>query len=127
MTGKTENMNDGTYVDGFVLAVPTANKDAYREMAEVAAVAFKEYGALSLVECWGVDVPEGKLNSFHTAVLREPDENVVFAWIIWPSKTVRDAGMKKAMDDKRMAAWEGRIPFDGKRMIFGGFEIMVSA
>jgi uncharacterized protein YbaA (DUF1428 family) len=116
-----------TYVDGFVIPVPTANKDAYREMAETAAAIFKDHGALTLVECWGDDVPEGKVNSFHTAVLREPEEGVVFAWITWPSKAVRDAGMKKVMEDARMKPWEGKIPFDGKRMIFGGFEVIVSA
>ena len=119
---------NGTYVDGFLLAVPTANKEAYRQMAEAAAEVFKEHGALSLVECWGEDVPEGKLNSFHTAVLREPEESIVFAWITWPSKAVRDAAMKKnMMEDPRMQAWENKIPFDGKRMIFGGFEVIVNA
>lgn len=116
-----------TYVDGFVVPVPTAKKEAYREMAETAVEVFKDHGALTLVECWGDDVPEGKVNSFHTAVLRQPEENVVFAWITWPSKAVRDAGMQKVMDDQRMKPWEGRIPFDGKRMIFGGFEVIVSA
>lgn len=119
---------NGAYVDGFLLAVPTANKEAYRQMAEAAAELFKEHGALSLVECWGEDVPEGKLNSFHTAVLREPEETVVFAWIVWPSKAVRDAAMKKnMMEDPRMKAWENKIPFDGKRMIFGGFDVIVNA
>jgi len=118
---------NGTYVDGFVLAVPAANREAYRAMAEDAAAVFKEHGALSLVECWGEDVPEGKVNSFHTAVLREPEENVVFAWITWPSKDVRNSGMAKVMDDPRMKTWEGRMPFDGKRMIFGGFEVIVEA
>jgi len=128
MTGKPEKMNNETYVDGFVLAVPTAHKETYRQMAEDVAVLFKEHGALSLVECWGVDVPEGKVNSFHTAVLRKPEESVVFAWITWPSKAVRDDAMQKnMMDDPRMKAWEGKIPFDGKRMIFGGFEVIVNA
>ena len=75
-----------TYVDGFVAAVPTASKEAYRKHAEDAAIAFKEHGALSLVECWGDDVPEGKINSMHTAVLRKDDETVVFSWIIWPDR-----------------------------------------
>ena len=116
-----------TYVDGFLLAVPTANKEAYRKMAEDAAVVFKENGALSLVECWGEDLPEGKVNSFHTAVLGKPEENVVFAWLTWPSKDVRDNGLRKVMDDPRMKVWENRFPFDGKRMIFGGFETIVDA
>ena len=116
---------NGTYVDGFLVAVPVAKKEAYRELAEEAAVVFKDHGALSLVECWGDDLPEGKVNSFHTAVLREPDETVVFAWITWPSKAARDSGMKKVTDDPRMKTWEGRMPFDGKRMIFGGFDVLV--
>lgn len=116
-----------TYVDGFVLPVPTANKEAYRRFAEEAAIVFKEHGALSLVECWGVDVPEGKVNSFHTAVMREPDETVVFAWIIWPSKAARDAGHAKVMEDPRIKGHTDPMPFDGSRMIFGGFETIVDA
>jgi uncharacterized protein YbaA (DUF1428 family) len=115
------------YVDGFVLAVPTANKEAYRRHAEEAAVVFREHGALSLVECWGDDVPEGKVNSMHTAVLRKPDETVVFAWITWPDRATRDAGMQKISNDTRMAGSAGTMPFDGTRMIFGGFEVIVDA
>ena len=115
------------YVDGFVLAVPTANKDTYRRAAETAAVVFKENGALSVVECWGDDVPEGKLTSFPMAVQRKDDETVVFSWITWPSKAVRDEGMKKSMDDPRLQAGMNPMPFDGKRMIFGGFQVIVSA
>lgn len=115
------------YVDGFVLAVPTANKEAYRRHAEEAAVVFKEHGALSLVECWGDDVPEGKLNSLHTAVLREEGETVVFSWITWPDKAARDAGMQKVFADPRLQPEVNPMPFDGKRMIFGGFEVLVQA
>lgn len=114
------------YVDGFVLAVPTANRDAYRRFSEIAAAIFKENGALSVVECWGDDVPEGKLTSFPMAVQRKDDETVVFAWATWPSRAVRDAGLKKAGADPRMAAVMP-MPFDGKRMIFGGFEVIVDA
>jgi uncharacterized protein YbaA (DUF1428 family) len=114
-----------TYVDGFVIPVPTAKKEAYRKLAEMAAVVFKDHGALTLVECWGDDLPQGKVNCFNSAVLREPEEGVVFAWITWPSKAVRDAGMAKVMEDSRMNPQD--IPFDGKRMIFGGFEVIVSA
>jgi uncharacterized protein YbaA (DUF1428 family) len=116
-----------TYVDGFLLAVPTANKSLYRGVAEKAAVVFKECGALSLVECWGDDVPEGKVNSMHSAVMRKPDETVVFAWITWPSKSVRDAGMKKVMEDSRLQEEMNPMPFDGQRMIFGGFEVIVES
>src|SRR5262245_10443200 len=83
------------YVDGFVAAVPTANREIYKKHAEAAAVVFKEHGAMKLVECWGDDVPDGKLTSFPMAVKRKDDETVVFSWIIWPSRKVRDEGMKK--------------------------------
>ncbi|WP_291297826.1 DUF1428 domain-containing protein [Elioraea sp.] len=115
------------YVDGFVLAVPTASKEVYRRFAGDAAAVFKEHGALSLVEAWGDDVPEGKVNSLHTAVLRKPDETVVFSWITWPDKATRDAGMQKVMADQRVAGTMDRMPFDGTRMIFGGFEVIVDA
>ncbi len=114
------------YVDGFLLAVPVANKEAYRKMAEVAATVFKAHGALSVVECWGDDLPEGKVNSMHTAVLRKPDETVVFSWIAWPSKAVRDAGMPKVMADPRLDGFSD-MPFDGQRMIFGGFDVIMDA
>ena len=115
------------YVDGYVLAVSTAKRDAYRKLAQDAAVVFKEHGALSIVECWGDDVPEGKLTSFPMAVQAEPDETVVFAWITWPSRAARDEGMRKAMEDQRMDHRPDAMPFDGKRMIFGGFEAIVDA
>jgi uncharacterized protein YbaA (DUF1428 family) len=113
-----------TYVDGFVLAVPTAHREAYRKLAELSAEIFKECGALSIVECWGDDVPAGKLTSFPMAVKCEPDETVVFAWITWPDKAARDAGMAKSMEDDRMGPHMD-MPFDTKRMIFGGFEVIV--
>jgi uncharacterized protein YbaA (DUF1428 family) len=114
------------YVDGFLCAVPTANKEAYRAYALAAAAVFKEHGALSLVEGWGDDVPDGKLNSMRSAVLLEPHETVVFSWITWPDKATRDAGLKKVFEDPRIAAL-GDMPLDGKRMIFGGFEPIVVA
>ncbi len=114
-----------TYVDGFLAAVPTANKEAYRKHAADAAVVFKEYGALSVVECWGDDVPEGKVNSMRSAVMRKPDETVVFSWITWPDKATRDAAMPKWMADPRMQPGANPMPFDGARMIFGGFEMIV--
>ena len=111
------------YVDGFVAAVPTANKAAYLEHARLAAAVFKAHGALGSVECWGDDVPEGKLTSFPTAVQRKTDETVVFAWITWPSRAVRDAGMKLVMEDARMK--DMAMPFDGQRMIYGGFQVVL--
>jgi uncharacterized protein YbaA (DUF1428 family) len=116
-----------TYIDGFVAAVPTANRDTYRKHAEKAAVVFKEHGALKLVECWGDDVPDGKLTSFPMAVQKKADETVVFSWIVWPSKQVRDAGMKKVMADPRVQPDANPMPFDGKRLIFGGFQVLVEA
>jgi uncharacterized protein YbaA (DUF1428 family) len=115
------------YVDGYVIAVPTANRDKYRRVAEAAATVFKENGALSVTECWGDDVPEGKVTSFSMAVQRKEDESVVFSWITWPSRAVRDEGMKRAMADPRLKAGMDPMPFDGKRMIFGGFQVIVSA
>ncbi|GAA0569411.1 DUF1428 domain-containing protein [Caenispirillum bisanense] len=114
-----------TYVDGFVLAVPTANKEVYRQHAEAAAAVFREHGALKLVECWGDDVPEGKVTSFPMAVKRNDDETVVFSWILWPSREVRDAGIKKVMEDPRLHPDTNPMPFDGQRMIYGGFEMIV--
>jgi uncharacterized protein YbaA (DUF1428 family) len=114
-----------TYVDGFVAAVPTQNKDIYKKHAEETAVVFKEYGALKLVECWGDDVPEGKITSFPMAVQCNPDETVVFAWILWPSREARNEGMAKVMADSRCNPDTNPMPFDGKRMIFGGFDMLV--
>ena len=87
---------------------------------------FKEYGALDVVDCWGDDVPEGKLTSFTLAVKREEGESVVFSWISWPSREFRDEAWKKVMADPRMQTGEA-LPFDGKRMIYGGFEVLLTA
>lgn len=113
------------YVDGFVVAVPLANKDTYIHHARLAAAVFKEHGALRATECWADDVPDGKLTSFSMAVKREPDEAVVFSWIEWPSREVRDAGMAKVMQDPRLKPDTNPMPFDGKRMIYGGFRMIV--
>lgn len=114
------------YVDGFVAAVPTANRDKFLRHAQEAAVVFKEHGALQVVECWGNDVPEGKVTSFPMAVQRKDDETVIFSWITWPSKAVRDEAMKKVMADPRLQPETNPMPFDGKRVIFGGFEMIVN-
>jgi uncharacterized protein YbaA (DUF1428 family) len=110
-----------TYVDGFIAAVPTANREKFKRHADAAADVFKENGALKVVECWGDDVPEGQVTSFPMAVKRKSDETVVFSWIIWPSREMRDKGMKALMSDPRMQPDKNPMPFDGKRMIFGGF------
>ncbi|MFK8328715.1 DUF1428 domain-containing protein [Pseudomonas sp. BJa5] len=113
------------YVDGFVIAVPTANREAFKRHAEEAALVFKEAGALQIRECWGDDVPEGKVTSFPMAVKCKDDETVVFSWIVWPSRQVRDAGMQKVMEDSRLQPDKNPMPFDGQRLIFGGFEVLV--
>ncbi|MCG7392290.1 DUF1428 family protein [Microvirga sp. ACRRW] len=110
-----------SYVDGFVLAVPASEKEAYRKHAAEAAPLFKEFGATRMVECWGDDVPNGKVTDFRMAVKAKDDEIVVFSWIEYPSKEVRDAANEKIMTDPRMKAMGEKMPFDGMRMIFGGF------
>ena len=114
-----------TYVEGFVAAVPTAHREKYRFHAEKAAVVFKAHGALKVVECWGDDVPDGEVTSFPMAVKCKADETVVFSWILWPSRQVREDGMKKVMADPRSKPDANPMPFDGKRLIFGGFEVIV--
>ena len=114
-----------SYVDGFVAAVPAANRELYRKHAGAAAAVFKEHGALRVVECWGDDVPEGKLTSFTLAVKREPNEVVVFSWIVWPSRQARDEAWKKLMEDPRLKPENNPMPFDGKRLIYGGFEMLL--
>jgi uncharacterized protein YbaA (DUF1428 family) len=111
-----------SYIDGFVVAVPRANKDAYRNHAAEAISWFKEFGATRQVEAWGDDVPEGKVTEFKTAVHAKPDETVVFSWLEYPDKATRDAANKKMMEDEKMKEMGANMPFDGKRMIWGGFQ-----
>ena len=113
-----------SYLDGFVVAVPEGNKEAYRTMAAKASKIFQEYGANRVMEAWGDDVPRGQTTDFYMAVKAEDGENVVFSWIIWPDKATRDAGWAKVMADERMKP-DGEMPFDGKRMFWGGFEPIV--
>ena len=113
------------YVDGTVIPVPVANKAAYAASAAKMAAVFKEHGATRVVDGWGEDVPDGKVTDFKGAVKATGDETVVFGWIEWPSKDVRDEGWKKVMADPRMHS--EKPPFDGKRMIFGGFSPIVDA
>ena len=112
----------GAYADGYLVPVPTANKEAYREMAQKMADVFKEHGALRVVEAWGDDIPDGKVTDYKGAVKAEEGENVVFSFVEWPSKEVRNAGWKAAMEDERMKTPPDDMPFDGKRMIYGGFQ-----
>jgi uncharacterized protein YbaA (DUF1428 family) len=116
-----------SYIDGFVLAVPTAKKEEYRRHAEAMVPLLKEHGMTGMVECWGEDVPEGKLTSFRMAVKQADDETVVFSWMTWPSKAARDEGWTKIMADPRMKMDPATMPFDGKRMIYGGFAVLLEA
>jgi uncharacterized protein YbaA (DUF1428 family) len=113
-----------SYVDGFVAAVPDTNREAYRAHALETAAVFRRHGATQLMECWGDDVPEGQLTSFPMAVLRKPGESVVFSWIIWPSREVRDAAWQAIMANREISS---DMPFDGKRMIYGGFQVLLEA
>ena len=111
------------YVDGFVLPVPKKNLDAYRRLARQAGDVWREYGALEYVECVADDVKSGEVTSFPQSVKLEPDETVVFAWIVYESREQRDAINEKVMKDPRMANQDPKdLPFDGKRMFWGGFQ-----
>ena len=114
-----------TYFDGFVQAVPAANKEAYRTHAADAAPLFQEFGVKRMVEAWDSDVSEGKVTDFRMAVDAKPDEKVVFSWFEYPSKSDRDAANEKMMSDPRMKEMGAGMPFDGKRMIMGGFDAIV--
>lgn len=114
-----------SYVDGYVLAVPRQKREAYKRLASQLGPVFVEHGAVEVVECWGDDVPAGVLTSFSMAVKAEPEEVVVFSWIRWPSREVREQGMERALNDPRVKGMP-RDVFDGARMIFGGFEELVA-
>lgn len=110
------------YIDGFVIAVPTANRQRFIDHAREFDSLFIEFGATRIVEGWGDDVPDGKQTDFKRAVQANGDETVVFSWVEWPDKATRDAGMRKMMEDPRMDPEKNPMPFDAGRMIFGGFE-----
>jgi uncharacterized protein YbaA (DUF1428 family) len=112
------------YIEGFVVAVPTANKSVYLKQAKEAAARFKEYGATRVVECWGNDVPKGAVTDFYKATLAKEDETPVFSWVEYPSKAVRDQANEKMHNDPNMSGMD--MPFDGKRMFWGGFEVILS-
>lgn len=113
------------YIEGFVLAVPTANKEKYRQHAEKAVPIFKEFGMTRMVECWGEDVPDGTMTDFKRAVQAKEDETVVFSWCEYPDKQTRDEAGQKMMSDPRMAEMAD-CPFDTKRMIYSGFAPILS-
>lgn len=122
-----------SYIDGFVIAVPTANKQKFIEHAKLGDGVFIDLGATRILECWGDDVAEGKLTDFRKAVQAKDNETVVFSWIEWPDKATRDAAFAKMQDwmrhpekaDPRMHPEKNPMPFDGKRLIFGGFTPLV--
>ena len=114
-----------SFVDGFVIAVPSENKEQYIAHIEVAAEMFKEFGALKVVETWGCEVPDGEITSFPMAVKAKDSETVVFSWIEWPSKEVRDTAWQNIMNDPRMSPDNNPMPFDGKRIIYGGFDVIL--
>ena len=118
------------YVDGFLIAVPKANKDKFIEHARKGDSVFMDLGATRIVECWGDDVPEVKVTDFRRAVQANEDETVVFSWVEWPDKATRDAGMAKMMEsmdkDPRLNPETNPMPFDGQRLIYGGFAPVVT-
>ncbi|WP_306117981.1 MULTISPECIES: DUF1428 domain-containing protein [unclassified Roseitalea] len=116
-----------SYVDGMLCAVSEDNKDAFVAHSRAMAEVFKEHGATAVVDCWGDDVPDGEVTSMKMAVKAAPGETVVFSWVAWPDKAARDAGWAKAMEDPRMAPDANPMPFDGKRLIYGGFEVVMQS
>jgi uncharacterized protein YbaA (DUF1428 family) len=120
-----EGSAGGAYVDGLVLPVPHGNREAYLALAQKAAADFKKHGAHRLVEGWGDDLQDGKVTDFRRAVKIEDGENVVFSFIEWPDKATRDAAWGKMMADPQMQPGGANMPFDGKRMFWGGFEIVL--
>ncbi len=114
-----------SYIDGFVAAVPTTNKQAFIDHAKTVDALFLEFGATRVMEGWGDDVTHGTTTDFHRAVQATDDETIVFSWIEWPDRPTRDAAMERMRTDPRMMATP--MPFDGKRMIFGGFEPVFEA
>ena len=115
------------YVDGFVIPVPKDKLDAYKEMARLGCEVWMGYGALAYMETVGDDVPIGELTSFPRAVQAKEDELVIFSWVVYKDRASRDEIMARVMADERMKPGMENMPFDGKRMIFGGFEAIVQA
>jgi len=119
-----------SYIDGFIIAVPKTNKEKFTQHAQTADAVFMELGATRVFECWEDDVPDGKVTDFRRAVQAKEDEAVVFSWVEWPDKTTRDAGMKQMMNDMesdpRINSEKNPMPFDGMRMVFGGFAPVVA-
>jgi uncharacterized protein YbaA (DUF1428 family) len=118
----------GAVIDGTVLPVPAGVRGRYTDAAEKMMDLFREHGASTVVDCWSEDVPEGKVNSFHTAVLRKPEEAIVFSWISWKDAATRDKGWEKITADPRMAQYNpSTVGCDMGRMIYGTFAPIVTA
>jgi uncharacterized protein YbaA (DUF1428 family) len=113
------------HIDGYVIPVPEGKKQAYLEMAQWFDQAMIDFGAIEVMECWEKDVPEGKLTDFRKAVAAEEGEKILFSWIVWPDKETAEAAHDKIHEDERFQQMTD-IPFDGRRMIFGAFEPIVS-
>ena len=114
------------YVEGFVIAVPTANKEKFRLHGETIDQLFIKHGAVQVIEAWGEDVPKGETTDFYKAVKAKDDETIVFSWVFWPDKAARDAGNEKIMEEMQTVGEDAmQMPFDGKRMIYGGFDVLV--
>ena len=114
-----------SYVDCFIAAVPTENKEKYIEHSKIACEVLKDNGALEIVENWGDDIPDGEITSLPMAVKAKDNETVVLSWVVWPTKKARDAGWAAMMEDPRMSPENNPMPFDGKRLIFGGFNALL--
>jgi uncharacterized protein YbaA (DUF1428 family) len=115
----------GGYLDGYLVPVPEGKKQAYVDLAKMAAGVYREYGAVRVVEAWGDDVPDGKITDYKRAVKAKEGEGIVYSWVEWPDKATRVEGWKKVMEDPRMQPSANEMPFDGKRMIYGGFTPVV--
>lgn len=119
------NGDRGGYFDGYLVPVPEGSREPYRKVAQLAAEVFREYGAIRVVEAWGDDVPDGKVTDYKRAVKAKGDEKIVYSWVEWPDRETRVEGWKKVMADPRMQPDQLEMPFDGARMIYGGFSPLV--
>jgi len=121
-----EGSAGGAYADGFIVPVPEGKRDSYRELASKMAKVFRQHGALRVIESIADDVPHGKVTDFYRSVKAEDGETVVFSFIEWPDKATRDEAWQKIMADESLKP-EGDMPFDGKRMFWGGFEKVIDS
>jgi uncharacterized protein YbaA (DUF1428 family) len=123
--GNSQKIGKSMYVNGYILGVPEENKEAYVTMAKLFAEVAKDFGAVEIFENWEIEVPNGKHTDFRQAIKAKPGEKVVFSWVVWPDRETCDIAHKGMMSDPRMKDM-GKIPFDGKRMIMGGFEPIIA-